>query len=139
MTADDCFAEALEVEVEEENEDGSSSKTTFRVYYTSPSQAKLRRSGVGSTDVPTNIDGRGASLFAAPLVDEEEEDDEQRGPASAGTIFMLHHGAGYSALSFALVAKHISEATQGKVGVLAYDCRGHGECVVGEIAASVLC
>ena len=40
--------------------------------------------------------------------------------------FVCHHGAGYSGLSFALFAKAIREASGGKAGVLALDCRGHG-------------
>ncbi|KAL4400549.1 Protein phosphatase methylesterase 1 [Malassezia pachydermatis] len=42
------------------------------------------------------------------------------------TVFVCHHGAGFGALSYALMARHITELTQGSVGILAYDCRGHG-------------
>ncbi|KAI7899432.1 Alpha/Beta hydrolase protein [Cokeromyces recurvatus] len=43
-----------------------------------------------------------------------------------GPIFFMHHGAGSSALTFGLVAKHIKDLTQGECGVIAFDCRGHG-------------
>ncbi|CEI86177.1 Putative Protein phosphatase methylesterase 1 [Rhizopus microsporus] len=43
-----------------------------------------------------------------------------------GPLFLMHHGAGSSALSFGWVAKHIRELTQGEYGVIAIDCRGHG-------------
>jgi pimeloyl-ACP methyl ester carboxylesterase len=44
-------------------------------------------------------------------------------------MFVMHHGAGSSALTFGLVAKAISEMTQRECGVLAFDCRGHGATV----------
>lgn len=43
-----------------------------------------------------------------------------------GTVMICHHGAGYSGLSFALLAKEIEKASDGECGVLAFDCRGHG-------------
>lgn len=39
---------------------------------------------------------------------------------------VLHHGAGYSALSFAMMAKEITAETGGECGVLSLDCRRHG-------------
>ncbi|KAI9478432.1 MAG: protein phosphatase methylesterase 1 [Benjaminiella poitrasii] len=44
----------------------------------------------------------------------------------SGPTFVMHHGAGSSALTFGLVASHIKELTQGECGVIAFDCRGHG-------------
>ncbi|KAI8887191.1 protein phosphatase methylesterase 1, partial [Backusella circina FSU 941] len=46
-----------------------------------------------------------------------------------GVTFVMHHGAGSSALTFGLVAKAISEMTQRECGILAFDCRGHGATV----------
>lgn len=43
------------------------------------------------------------------------------------TVIVCHHGAGAGALSFALLARDITAMTDGEVGVLAYDCRGHGK------------
>ena len=43
-----------------------------------------------------------------------------------GTVMVCHHGAGYSGLSFACVAKEVTDMGRGECGVLSYDCRGHG-------------
>ena len=40
---------------------------------------------------------------------------------------IMHHGAGYSALSFACLAKELDELIGKDVGVLAFDARKHGE------------
>lgn len=42
-------------------------------------------------------------------------------------VFVLHHGAGHSGLSYGLTAKRIKAITNSECSVLAYDCRGHGE------------
>ncbi|KAI0346301.1 protein phosphatase methylesterase [Trametopsis cervina] len=47
--------------------------------------------------------------------------------ASDGTVIVCHHGAGWSALTFASFAKEISRVGKGECGLLAYDCRGHGK------------
>ena len=39
---------------------------------------------------------------------------------------VFHHGAGYSGLSFACLAKEITEMTKGECGVLSLDARRHG-------------
>ncbi|KAF7317339.1 Protein phosphatase methylesterase 1 [Mycena chlorophos] len=46
---------------------------------------------------------------------------------AGGTVFVCHHGAGYSGLSFACFAKEVLEMTRGEVGVLALDARRHGK------------
>lgn len=85
---------------------GESSKSagpsTFRVYYTPPTDSKKS----------------GTSAIVSNLKDEDEE---------APVVFVCHHGAGYSAMSFALLSKELAENSGGKAGVLALDCRGHGE------------
>ncbi|KAI8641299.1 Alpha/Beta hydrolase protein [Parasitella parasitica] len=43
-----------------------------------------------------------------------------------GPLFVMHHGAGSSGLTFGVVAKHIKELSQKECGVIAIDCRGHG-------------
>ena len=50
------------------------------------------------------------------------DDDDEESPV----VFVCHHGAGYSAMSFALLAKELVKESGGKAGVLALDCRGHG-------------
>jgi len=39
---------------------------------------------------------------------------------------ICHHGAGYSGLSFACLAKEVTDMTKGGCGVLAFDARRHG-------------
>lgn len=46
--------------------------------------------------------------------------------ATDGTILVCHHGAGYSALSFACFAKEVTRLSNGECGVLAFDVRRHG-------------
>ncbi len=42
-------------------------------------------------------------------------------------LLVCHHGAGSAATTFAPLAKEVTEASQGGLGVLAFDSRGHGE------------
>jgi protein phosphatase methylesterase 1 len=44
-----------------------------------------------------------------------------------GAYLVCHHGGGSSGLSFAALAKEVKAKSGGELGVLAYDCRGHGE------------
>lgn len=53
-----------------------------------------------------------------------------------GTYLICHHGGGASALSFAALAKDVKSKSQGELGVLAYDCRGHGE-ALSAVAPSI--
>lgn len=50
-------------------------------------------------------------------------------PQAKGPLFVTHHGAGSSGLSFALFASAIRKALP-DAGVLSVDARGHGETVV---------
>lgn len=50
-------------------------------------------------------------------------------PASKGPLFVTHHGAGSSGLSFALFASEVRKILP-DAGVLALDARGHGETTV---------
>lgn len=49
-------------------------------------------------------------------------------PLRGGGVMIMHHGAGYSAMSFACVAKELHGITGKDVGVLAFDARRHGKC-----------
>lgn len=142
LSAKDCFQQALEVDVggregeeneqvrpaESESQQTSSSspnntaksvKATFRVYYTPP--ARKRRGATSTVDSLTSLD-----TLQPP---ESEDDEDGNTTPNPGTVFFFHHGAGYSALSYALTARHITAMSKGEAGVLAFDCRGHGECV----------
>lgn len=46
-------------------------------------------------------------------------------PVDKGPLFVMHHGAGSSGLSFAVVASEIRKK-MATAGILAVDCRGHG-------------
>lgn len=46
--------------------------------------------------------------------------------AKGGTVLICHHGAGYSALSFACFAKEVTRLSNGECGVFAFDVRRHG-------------
>ena len=146
LTAEGCFAQALEVDVVEDKEQ---EKATFRVYYTPPiTLAQRRREKAGraplsafAKSAPPSHTGVGASEdslmdLQPPSIEDDEQDNSSTAPTSAdennddddeaGTVFVLLHGAGFSALSWALMAKEVTKATKGEAGVLAIDCRGHG-------------
>ncbi|PWN87561.1 alpha/beta-hydrolase [Acaromyces ingoldii] len=128
IPADDCFESALEVDVGE-----GEKRATFRVYYTPPripTAAPTSKPGDKTRNQSADAD---LETLKPPAVDSDDSDEGDtslgKGPPSTGTVFLLHHGAGYSALSFALVAKHITKSTKGAAGVLAFDCRGHGRTI----------
>ncbi|MCO5599820.1 hypothetical protein L7F22_053927 [Adiantum nelumboides] len=149
ISADDCFSEALEVDVDEEELSGSSTaevrstqvsgdqvatgsrstgrKTTFRVYYTPPKRSTKVKSFPATTSTLVTPNDKPPAVSLSSLHQDQKEEEDEEEDESSPTIFLLHHGAGYSALSFALVAKSITQQTRGKAGVLAYDCRGHGK------------
>jgi hypothetical protein len=45
---------------------------------------------------------------------------------AGGTVIVCHHGAGYSGLSFACLARELGDMSKGECGVLALDARRHG-------------
>ncbi|KAJ2764933.1 Protein phosphatase methylesterase 1 [Coemansia nantahalensis] len=47
------------------------------------------------------------------------------GSSSSGPVFVLHHGAGHSGLTFGLLARHLRGAAP-EAAVVAADARGHG-------------
>ncbi|KAF5125578.1 Protein phosphatase methylesterase 1 [Metarhizium brunneum] len=49
-------------------------------------------------------------------------------PVDNGPLFVMHHGAGSSALSFAVVSSEIRKRLP-SAGILAIDCRGHGSTI----------
>jgi len=46
--------------------------------------------------------------------------------ARGGTVLVCHHGAGYSALSFACFAGEVTGLSNGECGVFSFDMRRHG-------------
>ncbi|ODA83939.1 hypothetical protein RJ55_02456 [Drechmeria coniospora] len=55
-------------------------------------------------------------------------------PVEKGPLFVMHHGAGSSALSFAVVGSEMRKRLP-SAGLLAVDCRGHGATVSPEGAS----
>lgn len=55
------------------------------------------------------------------------------GIGEAGTVMVCHHGAGQSALTFALMAGEITDLSGGACGMLALDCRGHGASAIPHV------
>ncbi|THU97124.1 protein phosphatase methylesterase [Dendrothele bispora CBS 962.96] len=49
-----------------------------------------------------------------------------------GTVMICQHGAGYSGLSFACMAKEIADLSKGECGVMALDARRHGKTTSSE-------
>lgn len=135
LSAEDCFEEALEVDIDQNTT--AKTRATFRVYYTPSKQKEKSRKGTARSShlAPdlSNLD----TLQSPNISDSgDEEDQDTSGSSDGGTIFFFHHGAGYSGLSYALVAKHIVEQTKGEAGVLALDCRGHGKTIHSQISES---
>ena len=141
LTAEGCFQEALEVDVEYPVKDApggdqdARGKGTFRVYYTPPAVKRYGEKPPGPK-APAGAQGASEtdlmSLQPAPIADEDEDSAKATshpGPSNGdpGTVFVLIHGAGFSALSWALLAKEITKLSNSEAGVLAMDCRGHGE------------
>lgn len=91
------FAQAMAVGVGQSG-NAAAGPSTFRVYYTPPTSLHQSK--------------------ARTLPDEDDEDSP--------VVYVCHHGAGYSAMSFALLSKALVERSKGKAGILALDCRGHG-------------
>jgi len=52
-------------------------------------------------------------------------------PTTSGPLFVTHHGAGSSGLSFACFATEIRKAIS-TAGVLSLDARGHGSTTIGQ-------
>lgn len=52
-------------------------------------------------------------------------------PGAKGPLFVMHHGAGSSGLSFAVAGSEIRKSLP-SAGVLSVDCRGHGSTVAPE-------
>lgn len=136
ISAADCFEDAFQVELQGQG--------SWRVYLTPPKPigssgtraptASLKQ-GKASALRPkqraatTTVSDAALASLELPEVSSDEEEGNQPTedpPRDPGTLFFFHHGAGFSALSFALAAREITRLTGGEAGVMAMDCRGHG-------------
>jgi pimeloyl-ACP methyl ester carboxylesterase len=64
-------------------------------------------------------DGSVFCIYETRATDETSEETQP--------LFIFHHGAGQSALSFALTARELQKRTNNQCSIVCYDCRGHGE------------
>ncbi|CAG8545447.1 250_t:CDS:2 [Funneliformis caledonium] len=98
------------------------------------------------------VENNGSSSEVLELIDDEEEEEkdtfesfptnvilihvfktyEIRGTLENCPLFVFHHGAGYSALSFALTCSYIKQLMNGSCTMFVYDCRGHGDTKTSE-------
>jgi protein phosphatase methylesterase 1 len=156
LSANDCFDSALEVDVGDEEGEGSvmkaeqndshlasssdssgrTKKATFRVYYT-----PAKPQAASKIDTMSHLNA--VDQVKPPSLHSWRPDQDNDGSADeldadteghqSDTFFFFHHGAGYSALSYALVAKHITESSNRRAGIIAFDCRGHGKCMCTDV------
>lgn len=131
LSASGFFSQALEVTPR-----GSS--TAFRVYLTPPNpQASPNASTPTRTPTalaagpsPPHAGPSGSSSSStspAPATKATPATSGAEQGKAKGTYLVCHHGAGAGGLSFAALAKEVTEKSAGEMGVLAYDARGHGE------------
>ncbi|RXK39440.1 hypothetical protein M231_03273 [Tremella mesenterica] len=123
LSAKDFFSQALEV---------TPGKTTFRVYLTppvlTPETSSTPLEQVATTSNPDSSRG-GRSGGENPLSGKGrlEKQVTEGDTDNKGTYLICHHGAGSSGLSFAMLAKEVKERGKGELGVMSFDCRGHGK------------
>jgi protein phosphatase methylesterase 1 len=95
----------------------------------------LEKLTIPNMDTPTNtIDQKYAPLSAADCFREallvtvgaSKLFRVYSNPGRSPVLFVFHHGAGYSALSAACLARELREQGDGQYGFLSYDCRAHG-------------
>lgn len=100
LSASTFFAQAAEVQP-------PSTPCTFRVYLTPPSPS-----------IPSANAGTLPGLSGMRT---------QQQMNKHGTYLVCHHGGGASGLGFAPLAREVKVKSNGEMGVLAFDCRGHGK------------
>ena len=102
-----------------------------------PPPTSLPRSGSGSASAkPSHLDGY-KPVSASGYFDQALEVNVLSAQLNfrvyytppkgkGGTVLVCHHGAGYSALSFACFAKEVTRLSNGECGIFAFDVRRHG-------------
>ncbi|WVQ73010.1 hypothetical protein IAR50_002573 [Cryptococcus sp. DSM 104548] len=106
LSASGYFEQAFEVQP-------PNSPCAFRVYLTPPTTT------IPSS--PSSPSGPTLGPGPAPKVTTQQQTNPH------GTYLICHHGGGSGGLSFAALAKEIKRVGGGEMGVLAFDCRGHGK------------
>lgn len=122
ISAATYFEQALELEI------GSN---LFRIYYTPPPLVPSTSSSTShSPDPPASISTPSTAPATAPwlansIANSRAQSDEPKPPV----LFVCVHGAGYSGLAFAALAKELTghDLAGERIGVLTFDARGHGK------------
>ncbi|KAF9230167.1 hypothetical protein BU15DRAFT_69428 [Melanogaster broomeanus] len=78
-----------------------------------------------SVRTPTTSTSLKPSRSSSQRADSSSVHTTPRSPGKG--IMVMHHGAGYSALSFACLAKQLEGLLGKEMGVLAFDARRHGK------------
>lgn len=128
------LANPAEVECDEESEENDSIGALGVVNPNPPSKLSpiARRSPPSDLDLaPISASGHFNQAVQVALPDADLDVRVYITPPTpadddSGSIMIFHHGAGYSALSFACLAKAVTELTSGECGVMALDARAHG-------------
>ncbi|ODO05426.1 protein phosphatase methylesterase 1 [Cryptococcus wingfieldii CBS 7118] len=107
LSASGYFDQAIEVQP-------TGSPCTFRVYLTPPSTTT-------SSNTPSGPNLGPGPAGPAPKIQTQQQTNPH------GTYLICHHGGGSGGLSFAALAKEVKRVSGGEMGVLAFDCRGHGK------------
>ncbi|WVO21083.1 protein phosphatase methylesterase 1 [Cryptococcus decagattii] len=100
LSASTFFAQAAEVQP-------PSTPCTFRVYLTPP-------------NLPTPSANAGTLPGPSGMRTQQQTNKH-------GTYLVCHHGGGASGLGFAPLAREVKAKGNSEMGVLAFDCRGHGK------------
>lgn len=64
--------------------------------------------------------------------------DTKTGKRKRGSVLVCHHGGGSAGTTFACLAKSVQELSHGELGVLAFDARDHGTCVISHVPCSFM-
>ncbi|KAJ5121763.1 hypothetical protein N7448_002895 [Penicillium atrosanguineum] len=123
---DPTFDEARDEEVS-----SASSASSTGTLIPSPTQHLFARRSQGSSQSLTWTDFFSQELFLSQEIDDLNiiHHVYVTPPANSGPLFVMHHGAGSSGLSFATCAHEIRKILP-KAGFLSIDARGHGRTVM---------
>ncbi|KIO29395.1 hypothetical protein M407DRAFT_21461, partial [Tulasnella calospora MUT 4182] len=96
-----------------------SQRTADRLAAYSPISASAHFAQALSVSVPAS--GLDHRVYYSPPVPASSS-----ATTDSSTVIACHHGAGYTGLSFACLAKEITTVTKGELGILSLDARSHG-------------
>ncbi|KAE8353025.1 Alpha/Beta hydrolase protein [Aspergillus coremiiformis] len=129
--------EASPIPMHPRDEDDSESTSSTGTVVPSPSRQLFARSrGSNSTETLNWTDFFTQELFLVQNTDSARITHHVylTPPTSSGPLFVMHHGAGSSGLSFATCAEEIRKILP-KAGILSLDARHHGQTLVTTTAS----